>query len=97
MVSYVPSTGVYWHPVQSNRVQNFPFYALESCIGTQDTNQTSEDWYTGFLECGNEHTVYHRAPLRIPNWNPVLCTGRENEVLLSENETSKIHRNERDY
>jgi hypothetical protein len=65
MVSCVPTTGIYWHPVRSNRVQNFPFYADESCIGTQDTgtNQTSEDGDTGFLECGNEHS----APLRIPN------------------------------
>jgi hypothetical protein len=58
MVSCVPTTGVYWHPGRSNRVQNLKYYAFESCIGTQDTNQTSKDWHTGLLECGNEHTAY---------------------------------------
>jgi hypothetical protein len=58
MVSYVPTTGVHWHPVRSNSIQNFPFSAVESPIGAKDSNHTSEDWRTGFLECGNEHTVY---------------------------------------
>jgi hypothetical protein len=35
-----------------------PFYAVESCIGTQDTSPTSEDCHTGYLEFGNEHTIY---------------------------------------
>jgi hypothetical protein len=55
MVSCVLLTGIYLYPVQSNR--DFPFFAVESCIGTQDTNQTSKDWRTGYLECGNEHTL----------------------------------------
>jgi hypothetical protein len=58
MVSCVPTTCVYWDPVRSNRVQNFLFYAVESCIDSQDTNQTSNDLHSGFLECGNENTVY---------------------------------------
>jgi hypothetical protein len=57
LASCVPMTRINWYPVRSNRIQNFPFYAVESCIGTQDTNQTSEDLHTGYLECRNEHTV----------------------------------------
>jgi hypothetical protein len=54
MVSCVPTTDVYWHPVRSIGVQNFLFNAVESRIGTQDTNQASEDRHTqAFLECSN--------------------------------------------
>jgi hypothetical protein len=76
MVSCVPTTGIYWHPVH--------FYAVESCIGAQDNNQTSEDWHTGFSWNAIMGTLYtvQIAPLRIPNWNLVLSTGRKNENRL---------------
>jgi hypothetical protein len=50
--------------VRSNHVQNFPSLAVESCICTQDTNQTSKDWHTGYQS--DIQGMAHRIPIRHP-------------------------------
>jgi hypothetical protein len=50
---------------------------LEPRIGTQDSNHVFDDWYTAMRGMRVCALCMHRAPLRIPNWNPVRSTSSQ--------------------